>query len=156
LEGDYITGFWPSYLNHSFQVQIEPILSDAYGVNNVIPQGSAISPILFDMINDVFSNVGRGIGASLWSYLEEGKECHVIKYIQQAIVDVERWLIDWGFKLSVAKSSCMFFSKKNVADNIQLLLYGQSIGRVSEYKYLGLWFNERYTWKHHVITVETK
>jgi hypothetical protein len=68
---------------------------------------------------------------------------HVIKFI----VNVERLSIDWGFKLSVAKS-CMFFSKNKVADNIQLFLYGQQpVGRVSKYKYLGLWFNERYTWK---------
>ena len=50
----------------------------------------------------------------------------------------------------------MFFSKKKVADNIQLLLYGQPMGTVSKYKYLGLWFNERYRWKDHVVNVETK
>ena len=58
---------------------------------------------------------GRGEGMSL-----------VIKIIQQAIVDVERWAIDWGFKQSVAKSCCM-----------------------------GLCFNERYAWKDHVINVDT-
>lgn len=54
-------------------------------------------------------------------------------------INLEKWSIDWGFKLSVAKS-CMFFSKNKVADcdNIQLFLYGQPMRRVSKYKYLGL------------------
>ena len=30
------------------------------------------------------------------------------------------------------------------------------MGRVSKYKYLGLWLNEQYTWKDHVRHVETK
>jgi hypothetical protein len=29
-------------------------------------------------------------------------------------------------------------------------------GRISKYNYLGLWFNELYIWKGHVIHVETK
>jgi hypothetical protein len=68
------------------------------------------------MINNVFSNIGRGIGASL--YADDGAiwkrgrnvSC-VIKSFQQATVDVDRWSIDWGFKLSVAKSCCIFFLK---------------------------------------------
>jgi hypothetical protein len=35
----------------------------------------AISPFLYNMINDVFSNVGRGIGASL--YADDGAICKV-------------------------------------------------------------------------------
>lgn len=59
-------------------------------------------------------------------------------------INLEKWSIDWGFKLSVAKS-CMFFSKNEVADNIQLFLYGQPMGRVSKHQHFGLWFNEKYT-----------
>jgi hypothetical protein len=81
--------------NRSFQVKIGSILSDDYGVDNGIPQGSATSPILFSiMIKDVFSNVGRVIVATL--YADDGaiwkrgrNVSHVIKSIQQAIVDVE-------------------------------------------------------------------
>lgn len=34
----------------------------------------------------------------------------------QHILAVERWLINWGFKWSVTKSYCMFFSKMKMAD----------------------------------------
>ena len=50
----------------------------------------------------------------------------------------------------------MFFSSKKVVENIQLFHYGQSMRRGVKYKYLGLWFNERYTWKDPAINVETK
>ncbi len=36
-----------------------------------------------------------------------------------------------GFRLSVSKSNCMFFSRKN----IKLYLYGNPLERVSVYKY---------------------
>lgn len=46
----------------SFQVKIGSNLSD-YGVDNCIPQGISISPILFNiMINNVFTNVVGALG----------------------------------------------------------------------------------------------
>ena len=50
------------------------------------------------MINDVFSNEGTCIEASLCNdgaiWKRERNVSHVIKSVQQAIMDVERWSID--------------------------------------------------------------
>ena len=50
--------------------------------------------------------------------------------IGRAIKKVERWSNNWGFKMSESKS-CKF-------------------------KYLGLWFDSKYTWKRHIKQEETK
>ena len=54
--------------NRSIQVKIGTETSRRCLVENWTPQGSVISPLLFNiMINDVFSNVQPGIGKSLYA-----------------------------------------------------------------------------------------
>lgn len=48
-----------------------------------------------------------------------------------------------------------FFTRKIRLDNVQLKLYGQTMERLTEFKYLGLWFHEKYMWRN-VKLVETK
>lgn len=76
--------------------------------------------------------------------------------IQSAIIKIERWTYDWGFKMSVAKSCYMCFTRKRKLGNIQLKLYGQNMERVTKFKYLGLWFDEKCLWRTHVKQIETK
>jgi retron-type reverse transcriptase len=67
--GDYIAVFWPYLIALCFKIGLN--ISDAYGIDNGIPQGGALSPVLLNnLINDVFSNVGKGIGTCL--YAEDG------------------------------------------------------------------------------------
>jgi len=54
----------------SFQAynRIGSSYSKIYTIDNGTPQGSVCSPILFNiMINDIFSQVGQGIGNSLYA-----------------------------------------------------------------------------------------
>ncbi len=76
--------------------------------------------------------------------------------IQSETLKVERWSYDWGFKMSVEKSCYMLFTRKRRLDNVQLKLYGQSMERVTEFRYLGLWFVEKCIRRNHVKQVETQ
>lgn len=54
--------------NRTFCVKVGDDVSNDFNIVNGIPQGSAISPILFNiMINDIFENVGTGIGYALYA-----------------------------------------------------------------------------------------
>jgi len=54
--------------NRTFRVKVGDAVSDDFRIENGIPQGSAISPILFNiMINDIFVNVDGNIGSSLYA-----------------------------------------------------------------------------------------
>lgn len=80
---------------------------------------------------------------------------HVIKNLLQTLQTVEKWSYDWGFKISVAKISYMVFTKKKIQTKIDLLLYGQGLDRVSKFKYLGLWFDEKCKWNSHIKLQES-
>ncbi len=81
---------------------------------------------------------------------------HVTKSIQSAILNIERWSYEWGFKMSIEKSCYMLFTRKKRTDKVQLKLYGQSMERVTKFKYLGLWFDEKCIWRNHIDQIETK
>lgn len=80
------------------------------------------------MINDVFSDVGPGIGRSLFA--DDGalwKRGRNIKYtvskVQEAIEQVERWSMRWGFRFSKEKSQVFFFTWRKIGEEINLKLY---------------------------------
>ncbi len=80
----------------SFKVKVGNEVSESYNIECGVPQGSVISPILFNiMINDIFYGIDLGIGAAL--YADDGtlwKRGRNIDYItdvlQKAITEVER------------------------------------------------------------------
>lgn len=146
----------------SIRVRVGNGISEEFMVESGFPQGSVISPILFNiMVNDIFEKVGvRNEGllyaddAVIW---KRGRNiAYITKAIQKDIQVLEQWGIDWGFKFSIPKTKVMFFTRKKIPENDKVLLYNQSIEREKKFKYLGMWLDERLTWRHHIEHVETK
>ncbi len=50
----------------------------------------------------------------------------------------------------------VFYKKKRIAENIKLYLYKQPLERVTKFKYLGLWFDSKLTWKIHIDYIGKK
>jgi len=113
------------------------------------------------MINDVFSDVGPGVGRSLFA--DDGamwKRGRNIKYtvrkVQEAIELVERRSLRWGFRFSREKTQVVFFTRKKVDEEINLKLYGHVLERVESFKFLGMVFDARLTWAGHIEKVLVK
>lgn len=148
--------------NRRIQVKIGIEISRRCVVENGTPQGSVISPLLFNiMINDVFSNVQPGIGkslfaddGSLWKRGENVK--YTLKKVQEALTLVEDWGRKWGFRFSIEKTKVMFFTRKKIDESIKLELYGRNLERVKSFTFLGVFFDTRLTWRDHVSKVVDK
>ncbi len=95
-----------------------------------IPQGSVISPVLFNvMINDIFMNLDRRVGSALYAddgaiWVRGRDSIGVIHKIKEAIKKLEQWSHNWGFKLSSSKSCHMLFTRKKGIDKQYLEFSG--------------------------------
>lgn len=145
----------------SIQVLIGTEVSKQHVVENGTPQGSVVSPTLFSiMINDIFVNISPDMGRSLFA--DDGaiwKRGRNIKYVtrkmQEGVSQVEEWGIKWGFRFSIDKSKVMLFTRCKVRD-LNLKLYDGIIERVESFRFLGVHFDERLTWRTHIDHVINK
>uniref|UniRef100_A0A3Q3AL86 Reverse transcriptase domain-containing protein n=1 Tax=Kryptolebias marmoratus TaxID=37003 RepID=A0A3Q3AL86_KRYMA len=146
----------------SISVRINNEISSNYQMENGTPQGSIISPILFNiMINDIFSSIDKSFGVSLFAddgiIWKRGRNIKFVKRkLQEAVTSVENWALEWGFRFSISKSKVVVFSNKKLNININLKLYGEEIERAEEFKYLGVWFDKKLTWKIHIDKIVGK
>ncbi len=140
----------------TIQVKVDGSLSSKENVENGTPQGSVISPVIFNvMINDIFSRLNGSFGMTLFAddaaVWKRGRNLNYIyKQLQQAINKVEAWAEEWGFRISVSKSKYVVFGLKKKTLNNSLNIYSSPIERVKSFTLLGVWFEERMSWKVHI------
>jgi len=138
-------------MKRTIQVKVGNVSSKTVGIENGTPQGSVISPVLFNiMINDIFGKVERGFGLSLFAddgaIWKRGRNVEfVLKQIQRVLLSVEEWGNTWGFKISPSKTKYIIFGFKRKLPKLGLYMYGSPLEKVKVFKFLGVWFEERMT-----------
>lgn len=163
LYDDGIRGRMLNWINNflrdrTIQVRVGGALSSEEVVTNGTPQG----PVLFNiMINDFFCRLGQGFGVSLLAddraIWKRGRNLdHIYKQLQKALEHIETWTEEWGFKISVAKSKYVVFGYKRKTSKLALRLYKRSIERVKTLTFLGVWLEEKITWREHIKRVVAK
>ena len=138
--------------NRTIQVRIGGTLSYTLPVDNGLPQGSVLSPFLFLIaINDLLpQNVKYSLFADDSAIWKTGRNVnHLARQIQEALNGIQKWCNMWGFRISALKSNFIFFHKGKKR-KINLTLNGQQLTQVEKVKFLGLVFDEKLSWKHHV------
>ena len=157
----YLVGFLSG--TRCFQVRFRSILSQTNRFENGLPQGSCLSPMLFNiMINDLFDTVPPGINHSIFAddcaiWCTESDSEHSIPRLQQALDRIDEWSKKNGCIFSPAKSAVMIFTKNNrMRQTSDLQISGNIIPRVDSFKYLGVVLDSRLSMTKHVAHIKVK
>ena len=76
--------------------------------------------------------------------------------IQQALTVLDQRCRVLGLKISVDKTKFVRYTPGQSNEEPQFTLQGTDIERVSSYKYLGVIFDEKLTWKEHGVRTAAK
>ena len=157
----FMFNFLRSFLsNRTFHVKVSSTPSQIKTLQNGVPQGSGLSPLLFAiMINDLPScfNSSAALFADDLCFWEVGTDIqHLNDLTQASLNNVEAWCETNGFKISVNKSAALLFTKKRKNKNVSLMLYNQTLELKKQVKYLGIIFQDNGIYSAHARYVQEK
>ena len=145
-----------------FQVKSGSTFSNSYLQENGVPQGSILSPMLFNLkINNIMKSVSNNANASLFVddfavYIEGKHLKHLERSMQLCINKIQKWVAENGFKFSISKTTCVHFHKQRIYTEPTLHLDGQAIPVKDGVKFLGLIFDHKLNFKAHVAYLKKK
>ena len=174
----HITGnalcFIRSFLSgRKIQVTVNQATSELHSLDNGTPQGSVISPTLFNlMINDLSTAIQHQKQpyqvADLSQFADDTEIHHTsgsIKVInnrlQSTLDSISKWSIQWGFKLSQPKTVAILFGRSSSQHTknkslLKLYLRNHPIKVETQATFLGVIFDEHMTFRAHIEKLQTK
>ena len=117
-----------------------------------LPQGSCLSPLLYnfyvkDIDNCLSDNCTLRQLANDGVVSVSGPKAIILQESLQTTLDsLSTWAVDLGIEFSPEKTESVLFSRKHSPLQLQLQLFGQRITHSISFKYLGVWFDSKYTW----------
>jgi len=143
LNGNILNFMTDFLANRSIRVRVGIAMSNSYQLQNGTPQGSVISPLLFLIIpsNGVRLSLYADDSAT-WKY-GPNHGCTMIKDIQRFLDRLTEFFDRWGFKLSLATTGAIVFTRnrKFRPDDVKLTFGGSLIKVEKTVRFLGIVFD---------------
>lgn len=143
--------------NRKIQVKVNNTLSNSLHIQNGVPQGSVISPILFlVMINDTPLPKHSSLFADDIAFWDTHKNTKFLgKQIQQQLDKIIKWGKDWGITFSPTKTNSVLFTKSKLPSPT-LYMDHSAIPTSNKAKFLGLTFDKTLSWIPHINNITNK
>ncbi|GFV23914.1 RNA-directed DNA polymerase from mobile element jockey [Trichonephila clavipes] len=151
-----------SYLSdRTFQVKILATLSRIGTVSAGSPQGSNLSPMLYNIYTHDFPTTPT---VDVCLFADDAaiiaQACNpdmVRRYLQQYLKKLQSWLRKWRIKINVGKSQAVIFKKGQYRNRLQeLKLFRSSIPWVRQVEYLGVTLDSKLTFNSHLRKITCK
>lgn len=152
-----ILKFIANFLHYrQFRVRVDGAYSQPRTQENGIPQGSNLSTTLFLVaINSITEKCKNPVKARLYAddlvIFCRGKNLDTIHdHIQATVTQIEEWSCTSGLRFNPTKTKALIFTKHNQTQPKHLYIYGKQIKYVNEFKFLGMIFDHKLSWKTHI------
>ena len=160
ISGNFLRWVETFLKDRSFQVRVENTLSQTKYTKRGVPQGSVISPILFNIfindLADICSNSKVSLYADDVALWKNGSNLKFVSSkIQNDLLHIEEWSKKWKIKLSESKSKVVVFTNKPDIGEVKLTLNGKTLEVVKKFKFLGVVFDKTNSWRDHIQKIET-
>jgi hypothetical protein len=125
-----------------------------------VPQGSVLSPTLFNMYNNDAPQT-QGVHLAFFAdyiclYATDRKEGFIVRKLQLGLSSMEAWCERWNIKFNEDKTQGIYFSHSRRPPVSHFTLNGRDIPFVTSIKYLGVTFDKNVTWRLHIQVIEAK
>ena len=156
IDGNMLSWIEEYLHGREFQYLIGNSRSDSAPMERGLPQGSILSPTLFNMMIADIPHPGR---ITVYEYADDIAISvtspdlqEATNLIQDAIAQIVDWATKWNLLINPEKTKAMCFTKKKVLEHLPTLkLQDADIEWVRTFKYLGLTFDApTLTWKAHI------
>ena len=121
---------------------VEDKKSEKMEMKRGIPQGSCLSPTLFNvMVSDIphFENITIAEFADdLAITITGGNMQDLTRNLNQAITELEQWANKWNLNFNPTKTKAMCFTKRRNLHLPRLKILNEEIEYVKKFKYLGM------------------
>lgn len=160
----YITKFIYSYLqNRSFHVDLQGTASATHQMQFGLPQGAALSPILYNIYTHdmpLLDNCKIALFADDTAILSESRLAKpIVKNLEKASKKVHKYCQKWKIKLNESKTQAIFFTRRRtrqIPENNFRFMNTEIPWESNSVKYLGLYLDKKLTYKEHVSQVIQK
>lgn len=134
--------------------------SDLQPIRSGVPQGSILSPSLFNyFINDVFD---LKLNGDLQLYADDAVvTCYgadiekVVRDVNSDLETINEWILDNKLQINAEKTKYLVFKNRTITSHNDIVLNGTTIEEVSTFKYLGLHIDSDLGWKTHIDKVKS-
>ncbi|GFS80721.1 RNA-directed DNA polymerase from mobile element jockey [Trichonephila clavipes] len=158
----YLVKITHNYLdNRTFNVKINSISSSIRNIVAGTPQGSILSPALYNIFTSDFPTTPS---VSVCLFADDAAIlCNsitadqAVRTSQSYLSQLETWLIKWRIAINTDKTNAIIFRKRR-ANTMppQLKLFDESINWTFQTSYLGLILNDNLTYQPHFNEIKQK
>ena len=146
--------------NRSFRYRVEGTLSSSRPVRAGVPQGSILSPLLYNLYTHDIPKT-RGTNLALFAddtavYTSGRVSVCIANRLQKSMNHIGKWLTKWRIMVNPEKSTCVYFPLRRTDDMPNVRLLGKIIPEAKEAKYLGVTIDSKLSFTKHITNVRRK